>query len=366
MRNRSDDGFPPALLLRSIREPEILTSIPQAQWEPLLSCARRNSTLAYLCALARDAAVLDAVPESPRIHLISAEASAARLAQLARWELDRVRRVLGHAAIPVIAFKGAAYLLRGLPHAMTRRLSDIDVMVPKMSIEAAEQALLAAGWSHTILDPYDRHYYRRWAHELPPLLYPGRLLAVDVHFTICPPVSRLRPDPAAFWARAEPSSHRDVLVLSPEDAFLHAVVHLFFDSDFDSRFRDLVDLHELIRQFGPATSFWPGVVIRARDLGLGRPLYYALATLDRVLGTAITGAVRQEVDEFAPSRMVSGPMVEAMTKLLTPIDPEPWPPPHGFLRWSFYVRSHWLRMPAHGLIPHLARKSLRRWRADGP
>ena len=366
MRTRGNDGNPPALLLRSIREPEILPSIPEAAWEPLLSCARRNATLAYLCALARDAEVLDAIPETPRIHLVSAEASAARLAQLARWELDRVRRVLGRASIPVIALKGAAYLLRGLPHAMTRRLSDIDVMVPRSSIEAAEQALLAAGWSHTILDPYDRHYYRRWAHELPPLLFPGRLLAVDVHYTICPPVSRLRPDPAAFWSRAEPSSLRDVLVLSPEDSFLHAVVHLFFDSDFDGRFRDLVDLHELIRHFGAAASFWPGVVGRARDLGLGRPLYYALATLPRLLETAIPGAARQEVDEFGPSRTVARRMVGAMTKVLTPIDPDPWPPPHGFLRWLFYVRSHWLRMPAHGLIPHLARKSLRRLRTDGP
>jgi len=46
--------------------------------------------------------------------------------------------------------------------------------------------------------------------------------------------------------------------------------------------------------------------------------------------------------------------------VLTPIDPEPWPPLHAGKLWLLYVRSHWLRMPAHLLIPHLVRKSLRR------
>jgi hypothetical protein len=58
-------------------------------------------------------------------------------------------------------------------------------------------------------------------------------MGVDVHHTICPPVSRLRPDPAAFWARATPTPEANVSVLAPADALLHAAVHLFFDSDFD-------------------------------------------------------------------------------------------------------------------------------------
>ena len=132
----------------------------------------------------------------------------------------------------------------------------------------------SAGWSFANANPYDEQYYRRWSHELPPLQFPGRMLAVDVHHTICPPASRLRPDPAAMWARAEASETDGVYVLCPEDGVLHAAVHLFFDSDFDSRFRELVDLHELVTAFAQRERFWGRLVERAHELGLERPFLH--------------------------------------------------------------------------------------------
>jgi hypothetical protein len=53
-------------------------------------------------------------------------------------------------------------------------------------------------------------------------------------------------------------------------------------------------------------------------------------------------------------------MNRSLAMVLSPIDPESWPPAHRGRRWLLYARSHWLRMPAHLLIPHLVRKSLRR------
>ena len=193
----------PAALIEAILDPRTLNALDLRGWERMLSCARRNAVLAYLAERAMRAGAIDAVPEVPREALLSAHASAARLAQLARWEVDRVRRALAPSGIPIIALKGVAYVLRGLPHASTRLMSDVDVMVPRDRIDAAEQALLAAGWEGTKLDPHDQKYYREWSHELPPLHYPGRVLGVDVHHTICAPISRLRPDAQAFWASAE-------------------------------------------------------------------------------------------------------------------------------------------------------------------
>src|SRR4030095_6366288 len=247
-------------LIEAIRDPSSLVRLDAASWERVLSCARRNAVLAYLGERAWSQGVVGELPDIPRDNLMSARVAAARLAQLARWELDRTRRVLQAAGIPMIALKGVAYLLRGMPHAATRLLSDIDIMVPRSSIAEAEQALLTAGWRATNLDPYDQRYYRKWTHEIPPLQYPGRILALDVHPTICPPVSRLRPDPGAFWADSEPHGNSGVRVLSAVDSVLHAAVHLFFDSDFDGRFRDLVDLHELLAAFGADDTFWPELV----------------------------------------------------------------------------------------------------------
>jgi len=59
-------------------------------------------------------------------------------------------------------------------------------------------------------------------------------------------------------------------------------------------------------------------------------------------------------------------MRKTLATVLAPVDPEPWPPPHAVKLWLLYVRSHWLRMPAHALIPHLARKALRRTTAPAP
>jgi Uncharacterised nucleotidyltransferase len=348
------------LLLDAIRDLRTLRTFDAQDWERLLSCARRNAVLAYLAEKASSAGIIEDLPEIARTSLAAAQLAAQRMAQLARWELDRVRRALRPAGIPIIALKGVAYILRGMPHASTRLLADIDVMVPRDRIDDAERELTTAGWQGTKLDAYDQRYYREWSHEIPPLLYPGRILEVDVHHTICPPLSRLRPDPQHFWNHSEPSVDDGIRVLSPVDSVLHATVHLFFDSDFNGRFRDLLDLHELITAFSTDESFWPTLLERAANQGLGRPLYYAFATLSRVLGTHIPQQARSSAEAFRPSSLLDRWMTRTLVSVLTPVDPEPWPPHYRGRLWLLYVRSHWTRMPAHLLIPHLVRKSLRR------
>jgi len=303
---------------------------------------------------------MDAIPERPRAALASARLAARRLAQLARWEAWQLARTLDPLGIPIIALKGAAYLLRGMPHADTRLLSDVDIMVPRAALGVAESALLQAGWRGSRLHPYDQRFYREWSHELPPLHYPGRLIGVDVHHTIVPPVSRLRPDPEAFWARAIAAGEGTLRVLAPVDAFLHASVHLFFDSDFDGRFRDLVDLHEMALALDRHPGSWNDACARAAELGLGRPLHYTLALLQRVLGTPIAPQLLDETRRFAASAPVDATMRRMLGAVLQPVDPRAWPRPHRLTLWLLYVRSHWLRMPPHLLVPHLVRKALRR------
>lgn len=364
MSREADRSGTATMLVEAILDPGTVLPLDARAWERLLSCARRNAVLAYLAQRLATTGILDDTPEAARAALRSARAAAARLAQLAEWELDRVRRVLQPVGIPMIALKGAAYILRGMPHARTRLLSDIDIMVPRDQLDAAERALLKSGWQATKLDAYDQQYYRRWSHEIPPLQYPGRVLGVDVHHTLCPPVSRLRPDPQAFWVDSQPSPQDGVRVLSPIDSVLHAAIHLFFDSDLDGRFRDLLDLREMLLAFGASDAFWPMLVARARQQGLGRPLYYALTTLTHVVRTAIPEQVRQQAQAFAPSYPIDAWMKRTLDTVLSPVDPERWPPPHRGRLWLLYARSHWLRMPPHLLLPHLLRKSWRRMHAE--
>jgi len=57
-------------------------------------------------------------------------------------------------------------------------------------------------------------------------------------------------------------------------------------------------------------------------------------------------------------------MANTLETVLTPVDPQIWPPANRARLWLLFVRSHWLRMPAHLLVPHLVRKSMRRVRVD--
>ena len=83
-----------------------------------------------------------------------------------------------------------------------RMCSDVDILVPRERLDLFERALLANGWVHVTLEPYDQLYYRRWTHELPPLVHRDRLTAVDVHHGILPVTSRLKPDLTRLLAQA--------------------------------------------------------------------------------------------------------------------------------------------------------------------
>ncbi|MFX6435483.1 nucleotidyltransferase family protein, partial [Acinetobacter baumannii] len=71
---------------------------------------------------------------------------------------------------------------------------------PRDALDAVEAALLGAGWEWVKPDPYDDAYYRRWMHELPPLIHHERDRMIDVHHTILPLTAQPKPDAAALIA----------------------------------------------------------------------------------------------------------------------------------------------------------------------
>ena len=60
---------------------------------------------------------------------------------------------------------------------------------------------MAHGWLRMKIDPYDDRYYRVWMHEIPPLRHRERKTEIDLHHTILPRTSRLKPDPCAAACR---------------------------------------------------------------------------------------------------------------------------------------------------------------------
>ena len=77
--------------------------------------------------------------------------------------------------------KGAGYTLSGAPVGDTRIYNDIDILADKKSIDAIEKRLYLIGWLSEELTEHDEKYYRKWAHEIPPLIHGKRGTIVDVH-----------------------------------------------------------------------------------------------------------------------------------------------------------------------------------------
>jgi hypothetical protein len=354
-----------SLLLGALVRPETVGEYSLEDLDLLVRVARMASLEAHLCHLLREHGLLDTLPERPRRHLEAAAIVSSRQQDLARWEVAQIHKALYPAGIPVVLLKGVAYVMAGLPCARGRLFTDVDILVPHAAIGQTERLLFANGWVNQGHDAYDQSYYRRWMHELPPLTHLKRKSVLDVHHTILPPTARLKPDPTRLLADAVPvAGYEDLYVLSPTDMVLHSATHLFHDGELEHGLRDLADLDDLLRHFGQDPDFWPALVERARRMDLTRPLYYGLRYTQAFLHTPIPETVVRDLLPAGPARPLR-PLVDALFH--RGLAPHHWRCDDslaGTARWLLYVRSHYLRMPLHLLIPHLVRKATKKWTGD--
>lgn len=347
-------------LARALATPEFTERFDARDWEALIGQARTSDLLGQLAERLHDAGRLESTPSQVRFHLDAA----LRIAALHRDSLLQELAVIGDALQsldqPVLLLKGAAYAVAGLRAGRSRLFNDIDLMVAKEVIDRAEGALFRSGWRPTHLNSYDQRYYREWMHELPPIEHMTRGTVIDLHHTIVPPTSGHIPDAAQLIADARPvvvPHCADVFrVLSPVDMVMHSACHLFF-GELQKGLRDLYDLHCLLVEFSPEAGFWAALLPRARAQQLEYPVLLALRFAQRIFGTDIPDAVATECRTrlaARPAGALTDHLIDASTYPLHPSSDSPW---RRARRQILYARSHWLRMPLHLLIPHLAYKA---------
>jgi len=350
---------PPDPVVLALRDPAALPGLSLPQWETLVRQARRTHLLPRVALNLDDLGLLPQVPPAPRIHLEAARTLAQAQADAVRREVAFIDRALAATGVPIVLLKGAAYLIAGLSAARGRMFSDIDILVPQGALANVETTLLLHGWHTSKTTAYDQRYYRRWMHELPPLRHISRQTLLDVHHAILPRTARLKPDSAKLLAASRPVAGKARLrVLAPVDMVLHSATHLFCNEDVGNSLRDLVDLDSLLREFASEESFWPRLTVRAGELDLTRPLYYALRYAVRLLDTPVPDPVLGAAEIGRPPTLLRG-LMDAL--FLRTLQPDPASDSLSSLaRGSLYVRAHWLRMPPLLLAQHLAVKALRR------
>jgi hypothetical protein len=326
------------LVAAVLRAPEIAARLAGEEWNALIAAARAEQLIGSL------ACRLDGhdVPEKVERLLAAARRDAAQQRVQALWEAEMTRRALAPLGIPVVLLKGNAFHAAGLAASTGRFVGDLDILVPRDSLEAVEAALLAAGWERLKeADGYDDLYYRRWMHELPPLIHRTRDRMIDVHHTILPMTARPRPDADALIADSI-AIDGGLRILAPADMIVHAAAHLFADGDLAGGLRNLWDIDRLLRQFASDPAFWRLLGDRARRHQLRPAVARALRLSARIYDTPVDRAVAGRdrlVDRLFAARLL------ARNGWGQPVRP--------LLRFAFFVRSHWLRMPPLMLARHL-------------
>lgn len=355
----------PVRLIELLQHPARVPDLAPADWEQVIPQARAASLLARLATRLHESGVLQAVPAAPRQYLISALDIARNHAAVMRWEVACIEDALKPLNVPVVLLKGGAYLMADLPVARGRLFTDLDILVPRDRLTDVEGAMMRSGWATTHLDEYDQRYYRDWMHELPPMMHITRRNVVDIHHAIVPLSSRLGSESKPLLDAAVPLAGSSCLrVLAPADMVIHSAAHLFLEGEFQKGLRDLLDLDGLIRAFSTEPDFFARVLARASELGLQRPLAYALRYSARILDTPIPASVLREAEHalgVAPARAL---MDLAFTRALRPFHPSCWDTLTPAALWILYLRGHWMRMPLRQLIPHLWRKATTRTEDD--
>lgn len=339
-----------------------------ADWELLLGQARRTGLLARLAQHLLDHGWMDQVPPGPQQYLLGALRLVERQKLAVRWEVNCIRRALGERQTPVVLLKGAAYVVADLPPARARLFSDIDIMVPREQVAQTEAALFAAGWISAERDAYNQRYYRTWMHEVPPLKHVQRNTVLDLHHTISPPTSRFKVDGARLFDQVQAvESEPGFCTLGPADMVLHSAVHLFQEGDFGHGLRDLLDLDDLLKHFSDSNpTFWSTLLSRAGELALGIPLAHALRQLERLFGTAPPLELRSAFSAMGPGWLARHAMSTLIGAAVRPQHPSCDAPFSQAARWLLFVRSHYIRMPAYLIVPHLLRKAYMRQFPDQP
>ncbi len=225
--------------------------------------------------------------------------------------LLRVHDILQAACIPFVALKGVHLAFAAYPHPALRPLRDLDILVrPEQALDA-QASLISGGLS--VMERFQNVPESRQSREqhLPQLLAGNVMVEVhrrafhlDHHHL---PGQDITDEPT-FWQRCVSVSVAGVTFTapSPEDQFLHLMVHGMYDHSLSNGPLLLSDLGFLVQSSPPDLA---PLRESANRLGFGRGLELADALLRRYWGVA-AGARGAAA---APAAGVGDPALESIT-----------------------------------------------------
>jgi hypothetical protein len=355
------------LVSAALRQPLRLNALTPAGWDVLVRQARRADLLGRIASMLDAQGSLSGVPESPRMHLMSAMTVIEAQHVQALRELEQLQRAIVATKAKPVLLGASAYVAGGLLAALGRSLDTVDVLVPGPRLPDVDAALRAHGWVRREgSSASGRCFAREPTADSPPMRALRRHTVLDVHHAVVPLTVRVSPGPDRLIGSARPlAEHAGFSALAPVDMALHAMAHLFHHADLALALRALSDLDLLLRDFSRQPTFWPTLLERAVELRLGRPLYYGLRYASALLATPVPPDVLDSAAIHRPTWPLQ-PLADILwTRALRPqheIASDTW---SAWARRALMLRARWLRMPTD-LPIHPPAPGALRWRDDRP
>lgn len=333
--------------------PKSALTFSTKQWQQLVQILRNQQLLACYSAKFKQAGVFEQIPVQTQRHFLNSDVLAANHKKQVLFEAAELKREIGGKQQFLIFLKGAGYTLSGAFVGDTRIYNDIDILSDKSSIDDIEKKLCLFGWLSEELTEHDEKYYRKWAHEIPPLRHGKRGTIVDVHHNIVPIISGRHLDASEF-ATHSVTTKDGFQILSFAAMTLHSLIHLFFNEDVKKGYRDLIDIHTLMTHHNEG-DYWQELVSLSKETGFELELFLACRYVQDIFSTDIPIEVLEQMSSKCPWNIK---YLDFMyKKALKPNHPICRPEMFSLAEFFILLRGHFQKMPLHILILHLTTKS---------
>jgi len=355
-----------SIIANVLKMPLLVKEMSNSQWEMCIrqanSC-QMTGRLHYLLSIHQ---LLPFIPTQVLNHFNSALVKTQCQQKEITFEVSELVHCLNEVGIKPIFLKGAAYVASRTAH-QGRTCNDIDILVPLNQLKAAEQRLASAGWVGEHISAYDAKYYRRWMHEIPPLVHLDRKTVLDVHHHLQPTTTRntFNIDLMLVDIETHKLPERDtqllVRTLCLPDRILHSVYHLFSEGELHKGLRDLTDIQLMLVDYHQINSEDVASLLleRANELNLSNQLYLAIDLISDLFYPIVN---LDAYNNYQRPHQINNTLGYRILhwcyqQLLVTNSINRTGFRHHSAALLIYVRSHCLKMPLRLLIPHLGIKS---------
>lgn len=322
-----------------------------SEWERIITIAIDEGMGSLLYRALKEKGVEQELPDAALSALSRSYYTTTAYNALLADELKQILAALTTAGIPVLLLKGAVLAPTLYQDPGLRPMTDLDLMVPRESMEHALSAVGQLGYRRVLVE-HQAQITRLVDANLILRGGPGESVSLELHWNLVGGEGDLRTAPASwFWTNSElfPPDNR-VRMLSPSAHLLFLAAHLVLRHEGGSRLIWLYDLHSICRQWADALD-WNLILDRAFAFGWAGALRFALDELTDLFNTALP----LNVLEVLPASIPTGnggqeTRFSETWRALSYLNPKTrlalafaliFPRP-AFIHWRYSPSPHWL------------------------